>query len=156
MARTAYTGIWYACTVHDCIFGNFLSKCTVYIPCIYRIYTVYIWPGPIRVCSVLHTDSVYLGLARTIYIYTVYIRYFWQENHQIYGHIRCIYIRFWPTLSIPNAGLHWSAFSAVSFPRSMKQVHARRPSSKPNTASVEKERFPVLCTKLVFLCYQCS
>ena len=23
--------------------------------------------------------------------YTVYIRYFWQENHQIYSHIRCIY-----------------------------------------------------------------
>ena len=23
--------------------------------------------------------------------YTVYIRYFWQENHQKYGHIRCIY-----------------------------------------------------------------
>ena len=25
------------------------------------------------------------------YIYTVYIRYFWQGNHQIYGHLRCIY-----------------------------------------------------------------
>ena len=25
------------------------------------------------------------------HIYTVYVRYFWQENHQIYGHIRCIY-----------------------------------------------------------------
>jgi len=25
------------------------------------------------------------------HIYTVYIRYFWQENHQIYGHIRRIY-----------------------------------------------------------------
>jgi len=24
------------------------------------------------------------------HIYTVYIRYFWQGNHQIYGHIRCI------------------------------------------------------------------
>ena len=27
-----------------------------------------------------------LGLART-----VYVRYFWQGNHQIYSHIRCIY-----------------------------------------------------------------
>jgi hypothetical protein len=26
------------------------------------------------------------------HIYTVYIRYFWQGNHQIYGHIRCIYL----------------------------------------------------------------
>jgi len=25
------------------------------------------------------------------HIYMVYIRYFWQGNHQIYGHIRCIY-----------------------------------------------------------------
>jgi hypothetical protein len=25
------------------------------------------------------------------HIYTVYIRYFWQGNHQIYGHLRCIY-----------------------------------------------------------------
>jgi len=25
------------------------------------------------------------------YIYTVYVRYFWQRNHLIYGHIRCIY-----------------------------------------------------------------
>jgi hypothetical protein len=23
--------------------------------------------------------------------YTVYVRYFWQGNHQIYGHIRCTY-----------------------------------------------------------------
>ena len=25
------------------------------------------------------------------HIYTVYVRYFWQEIHQIYGHIRCIH-----------------------------------------------------------------
>jgi len=25
------------------------------------------------------------------HIYAVYIRYFWHGNHQIYGHIRCIY-----------------------------------------------------------------
>jgi len=25
------------------------------------------------------------------HIYTVCIRYFWQGNHHIYGHIRCIY-----------------------------------------------------------------
>jgi len=32
-----------------------------------------------------------IGLARTICLYTVHIRYYWQGNHQIYGHIRCIY-----------------------------------------------------------------
>ena len=31
---------------------------------------------------------------------TVYIRYFPLGNHQVYGHIRCIYIRFWSTLDI--------------------------------------------------------
>jgi hypothetical protein len=35
-----------------------------------------------------------VGLARTIYIRCIYIRYFKQgisNNHQMYGHIRCIY-----------------------------------------------------------------
>jgi hypothetical protein len=31
-------------------------------------------------------NAVFVGLARTIYM-----RYFWQGNHRIYGHIRCIY-----------------------------------------------------------------
>ena len=30
---------------------------------------------------------------------TVYIQYFRQGNHQIYSHLRCIYIRLWPILS---------------------------------------------------------
>jgi hypothetical protein len=34
-------------------------------------------------------DDACLELARTIYI--VYIQYFWQGNHQIYGHVRCSY-----------------------------------------------------------------
>ena len=38
-----------------------------------------------------NTHSKHVGLARTLYIYTVCIRYFWQKNHLIYGHIRCIY-----------------------------------------------------------------
>jgi hypothetical protein len=40
----------------------------------------------------------YQGLATAImprvgqdHIYTVYIRYLWQENCRIYGHIRCMY-----------------------------------------------------------------
>jgi len=34
---------------------------------------------------------VYVGMARTTYIYGAYTLFFWQRNHQIYGHIRCIY-----------------------------------------------------------------
>jgi len=37
------------------------------------------------------------------HIYTVYIRYFWQGNHQMYIYIRWIYIRFWPTQIICHA-----------------------------------------------------
>ena len=29
--------------------------------------------------------------------HTVYIQYCWQGKHQKYDHIRCKYIRFWPT-----------------------------------------------------------
>jgi hypothetical protein len=37
--------------------------------------------------------TLYIGWVRTIhlYIYTVYIQYVLQENHHIYGHIRCVY-----------------------------------------------------------------
>jgi hypothetical protein len=31
-------------------------------------------------------------------MYTVYIRYFWQGNHQVYTVIYGAYIRFWSTL----------------------------------------------------------
>jgi len=48
--------------------------------------------------SDLSSDDVVVGLlAHRIcrvgqnHIYTVYIRCFWQRNHQKYGHIRCIY-----------------------------------------------------------------
>jgi len=35
-------------------------------------------------------SGTYVGLAKTISI--MYIRYTWQGNHQIYGHVRCIYM----------------------------------------------------------------
>jgi hypothetical protein len=35
-------------------------------------------------------EQACVRLARTIYIYTVYLRYFWQGSHQIYGHTRSI------------------------------------------------------------------
>jgi hypothetical protein len=36
-------------------------------------------------------SSVHMCRVGQNHIYTVYIRYVWQGNHQIYGHIRCIY-----------------------------------------------------------------
>jgi hypothetical protein len=32
-------------------------------------------------------SHVCLGLARTVYTYTMYVQYFWQGNHQIYGYV---------------------------------------------------------------------
>jgi hypothetical protein len=45
--------------------------------------------------TLVHPSHAFLGLAKTIYIsyaiHTLYIiRYIWQGNHKIYGHIRCI------------------------------------------------------------------
>ena len=62
----------------------------------YSVYTVFLaGESPnIRSYTVhIHASGqpTYLGLARTICtIYTVYKRYFWQGNHEIYGHTRCI------------------------------------------------------------------
>jgi len=59
------------------------------------------WLLPAGRQSVPH---IYLESARTIFIYTVYVRCYWQGNHQMYGHIRCIFThsRVWPTLHIVN------------------------------------------------------
>ena len=44
-------------------------------------------------CTVTAQQHVatHAGVAKKKYIYIfIYIRYFWQGNHQIYGHIRCV------------------------------------------------------------------
>jgi hypothetical protein len=42
------------------------------------------------VLTVMHVLAIMIRVGHN-YIFTVYIRYFWQRNHQMYGHIRCIY-----------------------------------------------------------------
>jgi succinate dehydrogenase flavin-adding protein (antitoxin of CptAB toxin-antitoxin module) len=57
-------------------------------------YAVY---APHSSCDPFDVNFITLHLKQLIcrvgqnHIYTVYIRCFWQKNHQIYGHIRCIY-----------------------------------------------------------------
>jgi hypothetical protein len=56
------------------------------------------WPPP-RPGACLASESgrvLFINRVGQNHVYTVYIRYFWQGNHQIYG----VYIRFWPTLCI--------------------------------------------------------
>ena len=50
-------------------------------------------------CGALHLCKVGQN-----HIYTVYVRYIWQGNHQIYGHIRCIYT------VLANPILDWRPF----------------------------------------------
>ena len=49
------------------------------------------------------------------HIYTVCIRYYWQGNHQIYGHIRCIYT----VLANPRY-VAWGFYSHVRGLKSMR------------------------------------
>jgi len=60
--------------------------------------SIVIWDAPLGSTHVSHRGSIGITScdAHTCrvgqnHIYTVYIRYFWQVNHQIYGHIRCVY-----------------------------------------------------------------
>jgi len=71
---------------------------------IHRIYMVLANPTNTLLChmgmiSALHVHSTYLGLARTLYMYTVYVQYFWQGNHQMYAMygVVCIYGSAGPT-----------------------------------------------------------
>jgi len=83
-------------------------KIVLAVRTVYHTYAVYIyiyiyiyirfWPTlltKLPLSVLLHTGHrSQLGLARTIYMYGtsgVYIRYFWQGYHQIYGHVRCLY-----------------------------------------------------------------
>ena len=77
-----------------------LSHCHIYMSHIYTYYIIYIYILYIYMCVYIHTVAqsyIYTHGHTVIYrvdqnhIYTIYIRYFWQGNHQIYGHIRCIY-----------------------------------------------------------------
>ena len=74
---------------------------------IYGVYTVLL-AGKLRN---IRSYTVYIYGSGQPYIYTVYIRCFWQGNHRTLGHVRCVYIRFWPTLDARHVNTvgrnHW-------------------------------------------------
>jgi len=45
------------------------------------------------------------------YIYTVHIRSFWQESHQIYGHIPCVYTVLANPMHVRSFDVHPSGVS---------------------------------------------
>ena len=85
----------YIYTVYDLIFGDFPAK----IPYKHRICMVLANPTDrlvlvqevIRMTLWKLSPPLCVTRVGQYHIYTVYIRYFWQGKHQIYGHIRCMY-----------------------------------------------------------------
>jgi hypothetical protein len=65
------------------------------------VYTLYMAEQPPNMRS--YTVCIYIIFGRTTtkyaVIYGVYIRYFWQGNHQIYGRIRCVYTLIWQKIT---------------------------------------------------------
>ena len=59
--------------------------CWNWVRCKYKMAQVLCRIGQSRVYA------VYIRRVGQNHIYTVCIRYFWQGNHHIYSHIRCIY-----------------------------------------------------------------
>jgi hypothetical protein len=59
------------------------------------------------------------------HIYTVYIRCYWQGNHQMYGHIRCIYTVLANTPPLPSCAARCERSSSSGFPPRLNptQIH---------------------------------
>ena len=76
--------------------------------------------------AVQHSVFFYVALICRVgqnHIYTVYIRYFWQRNHQIYGHTRCIYTVLANPINMLD-GIRWSRVLFDAVCSSMLRYHA--------------------------------
>jgi hypothetical protein len=63
------------------------------------------------------------------HIYTVYIRYFWQGNHQMYGRIRCIYtVLANPAHSLKQITTNYNKTALLANPT---HAHSWHPWDKP-------------------------
>jgi hypothetical protein len=54
----------------------------------------------------VHRGNYHINRVGQNHIYTVYIRYFWQGHHKIYGHIRCIYTVLANPIYIPSCTVY--------------------------------------------------
>jgi len=91
------------------------------------------------------------------HIYTVYIRCFWQGNHQIYGHIRCIYTVlanpiFVPSNSALTGQLQTHMPGSRRLGRKMKSIWKRNVSYITRLGGGMKWRFPKILEKTL-LCW---
>jgi hypothetical protein len=96
------------------------------------------------------------------HIYTVYIRYFWQGNHQIYGHIRCIYTVLANPMHVPytsSATLPslFTAASASDPKKSTRYVPSFLPGmlDKPKPAAFDDDE-PEVTTIPSCRCWACK
>ena len=75
-----------SCPLVHVLFAWLLNRRTRARPSINEPSCAFLFASPF---SCVAAGILNIGLVKTVY--TVYIRYFWQGDHQIYGHIRCIY-----------------------------------------------------------------
>jgi hypothetical protein len=98
--------------------------------------------APLSTCCYTHyhdySHPSFISRAGQNHIYTVYIQYFWQGDHQIYGHIRCIYT----VLANPSFISH-----ALAQNRNKHLYGPPQPSMIPHTQSNNPSR----CTTSSFL-----
>ena len=76
----------------------------------------------------VHMHMFRVGQNHIYHIYMVCIRYFWQGNHQIYGHIRCIYTVL-PTLPmfltlLNSTGLKWTCQNTAQQSHAHAHTHS--------------------------------
>jgi len=90
-AHTTYTHTVYTHTAYaHRIYAHHIYAHRIYAHRIYahRIYAHRLYAHRLRT---LYMRTPHIRRVGKNHIYTVCILFFWQENHQIYGHIRCIY-----------------------------------------------------------------
>ena len=96
----------------------------------------------IRISACIASDAVCTTASKFItrvcqnHIYTVYIRYFWQGIHQIYGHIRCIYtVLANPICNLTPHSIARSPFSHLFYKQKTRFGVAPSWSSSPSLSS---------------------
>jgi len=77
-------------TIFKVIYGVYILNAVLVSPT--YVFRVRNEQGPARFLLLIPGSCTYR--VGQDHIYTVYIRCFWQGNHRIYGHIRCIYTIF--------------------------------------------------------------
>jgi len=118
----------------------------IYLRCIYRV-------GQNRIYTYIYTVYLVISKPKIPYVHCIYMvlanpmhkRYFWQGNHQIYGHIRCMYTALANPSYIPKA----MSRSALCV---MLLAHRGRLSEQARAKIHNRHRHATFCTCILRSC----